>query len=39
MNTFTVRRIRRGRWVAYRPGLVRSFATFLEAAVFATGGH
>lgn len=39
METFTVRRIRRGRWVAYRPGSVRSFATFLEAAVFAAGGH
>lgn len=39
MDSITVRRIRRGHWVAYRPGLIRSFATFLEAAIFATGGH
>lgn len=35
MENMTVRRIRRGRWVAYRPGLVRSFATFAEALAFA----
>jgi hypothetical protein len=35
MDTITVRRIRRGRWVAYRPGLVRSFVTFAEAFAFA----
>jgi hypothetical protein len=39
MESITVRRIRRGRWVAYRPGLVRTFATFIEAAVFAAGGY
>lgn len=39
MDSITVRRIRRGHWVAYRPGLVRSFATFIEAAIFVTGGH
>ena len=39
MQTFSVRRLRAGHWVAYRPGIVRSFATFLEAAIFATGGH
>lgn len=39
MESITVRRIRRGRWVAYRPGIVRTFTTFIEAAVFAAGGH